>query len=304
MTDGREPGRPHPLAPAAIGMLESVQQHRVITTRQLHVLHRPGRALRGTQHQLAALARLGLIAYVRDNAGPRLWYLTERGADAIEAIPLRTETRRKLIRPEQVAGPLRHHTIAVNEVGLAFVRAARERGDECGPQSWRHEIAHPLGPPPGQRASEQLIADALLTYQRNEPDGGASFHYRFIELDRATMPVDTLAAKLARYARLYRHTGAAPSTSAATPRPLWRERYPVFPDVLLVLAGERRERLHRRRAIVLRLCAQDPLLKDTPAVTLACCLLEDLAEHGPFAAVFHRPAAPDDPTDWIADAQS
>ncbi len=80
------------------------------------------------------------------------------------------------------------------------MRAARARGDECGPLAWRHEIAHPIGPAPGRRTPEQLIADALLTYQRNQPDGTTSFHYRFIELDRATMPVDDLAAKLARYA--------------------------------------------------------------------------------------------------------
>ena len=68
------------------------------------------------------------------------------------------------------------------------------------------------------RPSVKRIADALLTYQRNEPDCGASFHYRFIELDRATIPVDTVAAKLARYAGLYRHTGAARRRDDHLPR--------------------------------------------------------------------------------------
>lgn len=292
---------PRALSRTAVEMVESVGQHRLLTTNQIHDLHRPNGRLRWTQRLLAELRTAGLLATARASRGPQLWYVTERGAESIETVPLRAETRRKLLRPEQAAGPLRHHTVAVNDVGIAFVRVARERGDDCGPFSWRHEIAHPLGPPPGQRASEQLIADALLSYQQNENDGGASFHYRFVELDRATMPVDALAGKAARYARLYRHVGKAPRGSGQL-RPLWRHRYPVFPGVLLVLAGDSRPRLERRRGLVLRLCSKDQQLIDTPAVRLACCLLDDLVEHGPFAEIFCRPAAPDAPTDWLADA--
>lgn len=50
------------------------------------------------------------------------------------------------------------------------------------------------------------------------------------------MPVNTLAAKLARYARLYRHT--LPGSNALNePAPLRTQFYPIFPSVLLVLAG-------------------------------------------------------------------
>ena len=64
-----------------------------------------------------------------------------------------------MLKSEQAAGPLQQHTLGVNDVGTAFVKAARARGDECDPFSWRHEIAHPLGPPPGRRKPDQLIAE-------------------------------------------------------------------------------------------------------------------------------------------------
>jgi hypothetical protein len=47
---------------------------------------------------------------------------------------------------------------------------------------------------------------------------------RFLEIDRATLSVDRLAAELVRYAELYRLAGG-------DGEPLWRLRYPVFPPV-------------------------------------------------------------------------
>jgi hypothetical protein len=59
--------------------------------------------------------------------------------------PGRVETRRKLLSPMDARGPLRAHTLAVNDVGIAFLKAARPRAeDECGPLAWRHEVAHPI----------------------------------------------------------------------------------------------------------------------------------------------------------------
>lgn len=186
------------LGAAAVEMLESLYQHRLLSTGQVHALHTPTASVRFTQQQLARLQNAGLAASVHAVGALKLWFLSERGADAAETIGSRAETRRKVIAPEQAAGPLQQHTLAVNDVGVAFVEAARDRGDECGPFAWRHEIAHALPPAPGRHTPEQLIADAILAYQLGEPDGGTSFYYRFIELDRATMPTDELAAKLAR----------------------------------------------------------------------------------------------------------
>ncbi len=198
------------------------------------------------------------------------------------------------------AGPLQAHTIAVNDTGLAFVRAARERGDECGPFDWLHEVAHSLGPPPGRRTPEQLIADAVLTYQLAEGDGSTSIVYRFIELDRATRSAVNLAHRLGRYARLYRRTvpgeGAAGESVA-----LWSRLYPVFPTVLVVLAGRSRDRLEDRRRTVLALCRQDPDLAETPEVEVSVCLLDDLAERGPFAPICRTLAAPGKPVNWLGE---
>ncbi len=279
----------------AVGMLDAVYQHRLLSTRQLHALFRPDAKVRGTQRLLAGLNRAGLLASVRTPDRLRLWFLTDAGIELVETVANRDERRRKLITRAQAAGPLQQHTLAVNEVGVSFVRAARERGDLCGPFSWRNEIAHPLGPPPGRRQPEQLIADAVLTYERSEPE---VFEYRFIELDRSTMPVDDLAIKLARYARLYRYTRPAHDPADDPPAPLWQSTYAVFPSLLLVLAHRDRATLERRRETVLALCESDGELADV-GVNLAVCLLADLSREGPFAGIFRTLADPERPVDWL-----
>lgn len=68
-----------------------------------------------------------------------------------------------------------------------------------------------------------------------------------------------------------------------------------------MLAGQPRERLRRRRRTVLGLCRADPLLAETPETEISICLLEDLTTRGPFAPIFHSPADPDRPTEWLTD---
>lgn len=297
MTDPARHAAPVPrLGATAVAVLESLYQHRLLTTRQAHQLHAPQARREVTQRTLARLRQAGLANAVRLPGRMMVWYLTERGIHAVEAIPNCVETRRKLIPRDHAAGPLQQHTLAVNDVGIAFVNAARARGDECGPFAWRHEIAHPLGPPPGRRTTEQLIADSVLTYQLNEPDE-TSFHYRFVELDRANRATNDLSRRLARYARLYRHT-IRPDGKQSQPVSLWALLYPIFPEVLVVLAGQARHRLERRRQTVLDLCRQDDDLLATPQVRLSICLLDDLTEHGPFAPIFQGPAD-DHTTDWL-----
>lgn len=286
---------------AAAAILESLGQHRLLLTRQVGELHLPGASRQWANSRLARLRVAGLAAGTRGPGGRLLWHLTERGADALDAIPSRAETRRKVIAPEQAVGPLLEHTVAVNDVGIAFVRAARGRGDECGPFDWRHEIAHSLGPPPGRRTPEQLITDAILSYQLAEGDGQTSIVYRFIELDRATRSAFDLAQRIGRYARLYRRTVPAEGPGVG-PVALWAQLYPVFPTVLLVFAGRPRDRLEERRRTVLALCRQDPDLAETPEVEVSVCLLEDLVERGPFGPVCRTLADPERPVDWLGEA--
>ena len=288
------------LGTTSVAILESLHQHRLLSTDQLHALHTPESSQRFIQQILARLREAGLASSVRLPGGLGVWHLSDRGLEAVEAIPDRAETRHKPIPPEHAAGPLQAHTLAVNEVGIAFVAAARERGDECGPTAWRHEIAHPLGPPPGRRRSEQLIADAVLTYQLTAARK-TSLHYRFIELDRANRSSADLAAKLGRYARLYRHTV---TTGRRKPVLFWTQLYPVFPTVLLVLAGRPRPVLQRRRKAVLALSGENPDLLDTPEVEISVCLLGDLIAEGPFAAIFHTATEPEKAVNWLGEVRS
>ncbi len=278
-------------------VLTSIYQHRLLSTTQVHTMHMSGCTRRWAEHVLEQLTRRGLTAFVRPGRGrPRLHYLTLAGAQAVEVIPTRVETRRKLITPEQAAGPLWKHTLAVNDTGIAFLRAARERSDDFGPFGWRHEIAH-QAPATGHAHRELLISDALLTYLAHEPNGQLTFHYRLLELDRATVPTDTLAAKLARYADLYRHT----PTNRGQPsgEPAWQARYPIFPDIICVLAGQPRDVLTRRRQTVLALCREDHRLQSTPAVRVSLALLEDLQAHGPYAPIWRQPKNPTQALDWL-----
>jgi len=287
------------IGPTAVAILESLNQHRLLLTRQVHALHTPDTSRRWTERQLAVLRSAGLASGTRLPGRRLLWHLTERGAEVVAAIPSRAEVRCKVIAPEQAAGALHQHTIAVNDVGIAFAEAARKREDECGPFNWFHEIAHPLGPPPGRRTPEQLIADAILTYQLAEPGGQTSIAYRFIELDRANRSAADLARRLGRYARLYRRTVPVEGTGEAVA--LWSRLYPVFPAVLVVLAGRPRDRLEDRRRTVLALCGQDPDLAETPEVEVSICLLDELAERGPFAPICRTLADPGKAVDWLGE---
>lgn len=279
-----------PLPAVAVAVMESLYQHRLLSTAQIHTLHTPRASVRWTQRLLHALAGRGLAAYTHGRGPGRLWYLTAAGADAVEIIPTRAETRRRIPTADQAAGQLRAHTLAVNQVAIAFVVAARERDDECGPLSWRHEIAHPIAGAPGRRGGEQLVADALLSYLHTHPDGSVALEQRFIELDRGTIPAHALAAKLARYARLHRHR------DPATGVPLWRRHYQAFPNVLVVLADQPRRALEHRRQTMIALCHQYPELHTPPEPRIAFCLLDEIAAEGPFAAIFLTLA---DPPRWV-----
>jgi hypothetical protein len=71
--------------------------------------------------------------------------------------------------------------------------------------------------------------------------------------------------------------------------------------VLVVLAGRRGDRLEDRRRTVLALCGQDPDLAETPEVEVSICLLDDLAERGPFASICRTLADPGKTVDWLGE---
>lgn len=280
------------LPEATAEVLASLGEHRILSTALVRSIHLPDRSIRRAQQVLAYLERAGLVAYVEARRAPRrLWFLTERGADyALDAGEV--ERRPKVLEPEQAAGPLQAHTLGVNEVGISFLRAARERGDEFGPLSWRHEVAHPLNRGRGC-ARRSLIADAVLNYVRAD-ERHITYEQRFVEVDRATLSVERLVAELARYGQLSRARDKGGKS-------LWRSHYPSFPPVICALAGASRKALIRRRDIAIVLLEGHSELDRAYAVGIYFCLLDDLTERGPFAPIFRTVGEPDRAVDWLGE---
>lgn len=276
-------------------ILGSLAQHRVLSTPQVRAIHLPTHSPRTAQRMMARLERRGLVTFATVPGVPgaprRLWYLTESGGAAareagmIDGLPM-------LLSGEQVTGPLQAHTHAVNDVGIAYLDAARRRGDEFSPTSWRHEVGHSINAGRG-RARRSVIADAVLTYVRLTAEE-VVVEQRFLELDRATLSIDRLAAELSRYARLYKGTGSNGDA-------VWSGRYPWFPPIICVLAGRERPVLERRRETAVAMLSRDRDLLRTPEVSIRICLAEDLAEAGPFEPIFTDFRDPGQPTDWLVE---
>ncbi len=284
-----------PLPAVAPSMLAGLYQHRLLTTRQVHALYTPAAGDRWTRKVLGLLGRRELVDRVRGPGTLSCWYLTDAGADAVEAAGPRGEQRRRVPSRAQAEGLLKRHTLAVNEVGIAFVLAARERGDECGSDSWRHEIAHPISPGSVRHPGQLVVADALLTYLQTGADGSLVMHQRFVEVDRGTArPADQLSAKLARYTRLRSYT---PSTDEQA-EPLWRNYYRAWPHVLIVLADQSPARVAQRIARVLALYESDPAKGMRRAIPFSFVSLAELTRRGPFAPIFTNPTS-SEPVDWL-----
>jgi hypothetical protein len=279
--------------PEATGeVLASIGEHRVLSTAQVRAIHFPDRSPRRTQQVLSYLRQAGLVAYVDARRAPRrLWFLTERGADWV--VDAGVERRPKALSPEQAAGPLRAHTLGVNEVGISFLQAARERGDEFGPLSWRHEVSHPLNRGRG-RARRKLIADAVFTYARVQ-DQSIFIEQRFVEVDRTTLSVERLVAELTRYGQLER-------AREKSGQPLWRYSYPIFPPVICALTGASRKSLNRRLDVALGLLADHPALDRAYGVRINFCLLDDLTDRGPFAPIFYAVGG-NRAVDWLGEGR-
>jgi hypothetical protein len=290
-----------PLRDIAVEMLASLHQHRLLTTMQLHALHTPKASLRSTRRILAPLLDRGLVDRSQSRGVFSQWYLTDTGARTIEATGALADPRRS--SAAHAAGPLRKHTIAVNQVGIAFVGAARNRGDECGPSSWRHEVAHPIAPRRANQSAELVVADALLSYAQIASDGSFTLHQRFIELDRGTArPAEQLANKITRYARLRQYTGSSgASAGGESARPLWRRYYRSFPHLLVVLADQTPEHARRRIHRTIALHKSDPTNEQQETIPVSFAALADLAEQGPFAAIFTDLHDPGRYVNWLGE---
>ncbi|WP_405498900.1 replication-relaxation family protein [Streptomyces niveus] len=194
---------------------------------------------------------------------------------------------------DPVAARLRTgHALAVTETALAFLKDARRRGETCLPLDWLPEVHHLLG------NGEAVIPDALLYYRSSD-----AMLRAFVEVDRATMGPERLAAKLTAYARLHRYIpGPTPGrrrhTTTQATEAAWRQRYPLFPRLLFVLDGTGPTGVNNRiRA--LHAHTRDPavtaFLRHVPALAAP---LADLREHGPATPVWRPIHDPSQKVDW------
>ncbi|AZQ39970.1 hypothetical protein EJ357_46650 [Streptomyces cyaneochromogenes] len=254
------------------------------TTGQLHTLLRPHATRQAISQPLNKLRRQGLVASTvlpRSNRS-RAWYLTPDGARLARDFP---ELRGRPPRPisSNAAAALKTpHTLTVVRTHLAFVTDARHHGDEHGHLDWTPEVSHTLGD------GTALIADAVMHYTRNHGEHRTKLR-AFIEVDRATMAGERLAAKLIDYARLFTyhpHPAVRPRQPPSA-GPGWLRWYPLFPRVLFVLTAAPRTTLDHRISDLTAMAAQHPLAAALAAqVPLGAAVLEDLESHGPTGDVW------------------
>ncbi|MFG3061941.1 replication-relaxation family protein [Streptomyces sp. NPDC048231] len=186
--------------------LAVLAQHRMATTQQVHLMISPTVRIEQTRRRLVKLRTEGLIDRVTlPQAGrTRVWFVTHYGAEVASRWPELRDWRPPRLAADRTAARLRvGHALVVTETALAFVQDARRHGDVCQPLDWIPEVYHSLG------SGEALIPDALLYYRRQAKDrDGWSMLRAFVEVDRATMGPERLAAKISAYERLYRHVPA------------------------------------------------------------------------------------------------
>ena len=285
------PAAPVALTPSQQRILVCLYHHRLLSTRQIYELVADIAANhRGVRMRIAEMRERGLIEGVRVAGEPRLmaWFTTALGAEVVEAADA-VPARSYRVTAQTAAGPLQGHTLAVNDVGTAFVsHAARlaDDGYECSPLDWVPEVAHRIS---DQSGGQMLVADAVI--RAVVPRRSKRVLVRaFLELDRATMSVERLAEKLHAYSRYHGYTPGAgsPGRTVMNSRPAWQYLYPAWPKIMFVLAqpfGRRAQLAARLQdlAMLTQRAVQSGGLDQGLVVT--ACIFEDLIEAGPFAPI-------------------
>ncbi|MFE1776392.1 replication-relaxation family protein [Streptomyces sp. NPDC059008] len=282
-------------------VLYILYQHRLVSTGQLHrLILGNAEYLRRQLRTLRTDNLVGSVQYRRHGQRELLWWLTEDGAESVEATGLLPRRPYRMSRQAAV-GPLQNHTLATVETGIAFITHAARLGHECGPLDWSPETAHHYRSDDRPGEDLTLIPDAVLSYVHTDKDQRTLLTL-FIEVDRTQMTVARLAHKLHAYAAYHSYT-PQPANRAArknpTTRPAWRSRYPLYPRVLFVLTGASPARLKRRIADLRSLAAADHDLT-AAGIRAGVTTLDELRERGPFAPIFTPVLGPATPTDiWL-----
>lgn len=189
---------PSPVEPLAHQLLATLAQHRMASTGQLHVLLRPDRSRQSVSERLNDLLdeRLVDFAVLPQSHRTRVWYLTPKGARLTRDWPALRGRPPYPITTATAASLKTPHTLTVLRTHLTLVADARRRRDEHRHLDWTPEVFHAIGD------GEKVVADAVMHYTLI--DGQQRRKLRaFVEVDRATMGAERLAAKLIEYARLW-----------------------------------------------------------------------------------------------------
>lgn len=187
--------------------LAVLTQYRMATTEQLHRIIAPEVRIEQTRRRLARLRAEGLVDRITlPRAGrTRVWFPTAYGAQlACEWPEMRGRRPSRTVSDPTAVRLKVSHTLTVTQTALAFLEDARRRGAVMEPLDWIPEVHHPIG------NGEAVIPDALMYYEH----GGAGEHgammRAFLEVDRATMGPERLAAKLTTYQRYYYYVPVVP----------------------------------------------------------------------------------------------
>lgn len=189
---------PSPVEPLKHQLLAALAQHRMASTNQLHVLLPPNRSRQSVSERLNDLLGERLVDFVvlPQSHRIRVWYLTPKGARLTRDWPALRGRPPYPITSATTASLKTPHTLTVLRTHLAFVADVRQRGDEHGHLDWTPEVFPSIGD------GERVVADAVMHYTLI--DGQQRRKLRaFVEVDRATMSSERMAAKLIEYARLW-----------------------------------------------------------------------------------------------------
>ncbi|MET7899055.1 replication-relaxation family protein [Streptomyces mirabilis] len=279
--------------------LAVLTQYRMATTEQMHRVIAPSVRIEQTRRRLARLRAEGLVDRITlPQAGrTRVWFPTAYGVRLASEWPEIRGHRPSRTGSDPTAVRLKSgHTLTVTGTALAFLEDARRRGELCRPLDWIPEVHHPIG------SGEAVIPDALMYYRRGPADGDNGAMLRaFVEVDRATMGPERLAAKLTAYERLYRYVPVMPGRRPTLQEPVleeWRRRYPLFPRVLFVLDGTGPAGVDNRISALRAgagLLAPSRFPYDVPVLAAP---LADLLHHGPSAPIWRPVHDPDQRVPW------
>ncbi|MFG2030486.1 replication-relaxation family protein [Streptomyces sp. NPDC048825] len=284
---------PSPAEPLIHQLLATLAQHRMATTHQLHVLLRPDRSRQSVSQRLNQLLGEHLVDFVvlPQSHRTRVWYLTPKGARLTRNWPALRGRPPYPITSTTAASLKTPHTLTVLRTHLAFVADARRRGDEHGHLDRTPEVSHSIGD------GEKVIADAVMHYTLINGQQRRKLR-AFVEIDRATMSSERLAAKLIEYARLWSYEPQPARRRRPPAGPGWLRWYPVFPRILFIPTGAGRQAMNNRISDLKAMAAHHPLVTDLAhQAPLGAAILNDLEEHSPTTDVW-TPLTGSTPRPW------